>query len=272
MLPQKDAIVRLLRDDDPSTVRLVKQQLAQGGVDAIADLRDLLLVDDEKVTRHVSEVIGEIDSQAATDALTALCPVFPEDGDLEAANWLLARAVLPGVDVNRCIAQLDAWADALGNVRKIHPAEKRILALSAYIGTTLNFRGNADDYYSVDNSMLPRVVATRLGIPISLTLIYMLIGKRCGVQIEGVNFPGHFLARHDEVLFDPFERGRILRISDCEEILARQRLKLQPTYLDTASSRAMLRRILANLLYAFQNGGDADKAARVTGWIHALER
>ncbi len=271
MLEQKEAIVRLLRDDDPKTVRLVKQQLAQHGSGGIGDLRDLLLVDDETVTRHVREVIAEIDSRAASDEMSRLCSHFTDDGDLEAANWLLARAFLPGVDVPAAVSELDQWASRLTLIGQPLSAEERVRLLSVFLGERLGFRGNTDDYYNAANSLLPCVLETKLGIPITLVVIYMLVGRRCGVRIEGLNFPGHFLARHGGVLFDPFERGRIIGIPECRQILARQKLELQPDHLAAASSRVMLRRILANLLYAFQNAGEVEKTANVTRWIHALE-
>jgi regulator of sirC expression with transglutaminase-like and TPR domain len=89
----------------------------------------------------------------------------------------------------------------------------------------------------------------------------MLVGQRCGLRVEGINFPGHFLARHDGVLFDPFRAGRIIGIPECRQILARQKLELQPSHLETAAPIAIARRILANLLYVYQSDEDIDAAA-----------
>ena len=90
--------------------------------------------------------------------------------------------------------------------------------------------------------------------------------------IEGVNLPGHFLARHDGILFDPFENGRILTFADCSRILARQNLSFDPAHLEVASPRIMFRRLLTNLLYIFQNEGDEPKAELLARWINALDR
>lgn len=276
MFQQKEAIVRLLRDDDPLTVSLVKQQLAGHGREAIPHLEDLLRVDDETVARHVRDVLGQIDARAAAEAFTELCPVFPADGnvgDIEAANWLLARALLPGVDVRTHMTRLEEWAREVGDLRGCAGgAAGRVERLAGHLGGVLGFRGNSDDYYNAGNSLLPSVMETRLGIPISLTLLYMMLGARCGVAVEGINFPGHFLARHDGVLFDPFERGRIIGVPECRQILARQKLELQPSHLEAADTVAMLRRMLANLLYVSQNDGDTAQAALISGWLHALER
>jgi len=274
MFEQRDAIVRLLQDNDPGTVKLVKEQLIGRGAGALPSLQDLLAsADDETVARHVLDVIGEIDSRAAIDELTRLCPELSERDDIEPLNWLLARALLPGIDVRTYVSQLNRWARELGDLRAAQrTGTERVQAMSYFLGVRLGFRGNSRNYYAAENSILPRVIDTRHGIPISLTLLYMLIGRRCGVQVDGINFPGHFLARHEGVLFDPFERGRVIGISECRQILARQKVELQPRHMMAAGPVAMFRRILANLLYVYQNEGGAGQAARITGWIHALER
>jgi hypothetical protein len=273
MFAQKEAIVKLLRDDDPQTVDLVKDQLARQGSAALPSLEELLTIYDERVTEHVRDVMARIDSEEAGRELDRLCHTFEEDGDLEAFCWLLARAMLPGARIQQCRALLDEWSAEIGRHRAPHDAaEDRVRLLAHALGGQLGFRGNTEDYYNPDNTLLPRIMATRLGIPITLTLLYMLIGQRCGIPVNGINFPGHFLARHHGILFDPFERGRIIGIPECRQILARQKLELQPAHLETATPIAMARRILANLLYVYQSDEEAEAAGRVTTWLHALDR
>jgi regulator of sirC expression with transglutaminase-like and TPR domain len=273
MFEQKDAILKLLRDDDPQTVSLVKQQLATRGLAAVPGLEDLLAIDDETVTRHAREVLAEIDATQAADQFSRLCPNFPDSGDLEMANWLIARSLSPGVDVTGAKRQLDQWGRRLGNiVSGISSAEARVRLMASFTGEQLGFTGNSDDYYNAENSLLPFVIESRVGIPISLSLVYICLGERAGMAIEGVNFPGHFLVRHHRILFDPFERGRVLTERDCEAILKRQSLPRSEAHFVTASPRIMLRRMLANLLYVFQNENAKDRAAQIAGWIRALDR
>jgi regulator of sirC expression with transglutaminase-like and TPR domain len=273
MFAQKNAIVKLLRDDDQRTVDLVKDQLALQGSAAIPSLQDLLTMYDERVTEHVKDVMGRIDSTDAAQELASRCESFIESDDLEGFCWLLARAMIPGTEVDEWRALLDQWASQVNQYRVPEDtAEDRVRVLAHFMGGQLGFHGNTEDYYNPDNTLLPRVMTTRLGIPITLTLLYMLVGARCSLRVEGINFPGHFLARHDGVLFDPFERGRIIGIPECRQILARQKLELQPSHLETASPIAIARRILANLLYVYQSDEDIDSAGRVTSWLHALDR
>jgi regulator of sirC expression with transglutaminase-like and TPR domain len=270
---QKDAIIRLLSDDDPPTVNLVKEQLAMNGEENIDDLKNLLGSDDENVRRHVGDVLAEIDRNVAEEELSLLCPLFHEDGDIEQASWLLARVMIPGVDVRVCQKKLAQFGKDLANMLSVTMhSHERIHVIAEYLGDLHGFRGNMDSYYTPDNSLLPRVLDTKLGIPISLTLLYMLVGARAKMPIEGVNMPGHFLARHDDILFDPFEKGRIITLAECTEILARQNLSFNPEHLEVSSARIMFRRMLTNLLYVYQNNGDEPKSLKLAEWINGLGR
>lgn len=271
MNSELNAIVRLLQDDDPETVDLVKQQLFGRGPDFLADLEEMRRIDDERVSQHVAEVAARIDARTAEAALSRLCATFPVEGDLEEAAFLLARVMRPGSDERAARALLDEWGRRLSRLLTgaSSPLE-RVMFLGDFMGNDLKLRGNTGDYYNPDNSMLPAVIHTRCGIPITLALVYLLVGRRAGLTIEGVNFPGHFLARHGGVLFDPFDSGRILSDEDCRDILDRQSLTPQASYFEAASPRAIFTRMLANLLYIFQTEEDAESSEQLSGWIHSL--
>ncbi len=270
---QKDAIVRLLRDNDPATVNLLKAQLIEAGSDEIAALRDLLLLDDEAVTSHVREVVEKIERDQAEDEMLLCAHLFPEHGDIESAWWLLTRCFEPEAPVARLRRKLDAWGRRLRMlVTQAGSSRERLQALTSLIFEDLGFRGNAEKYYDPRNSLLGDVIETRLGIPISLAMLCVVIGRRANMRVEGINLPGHFIARYERIFFDPFHGGRILSRPDCEAILARQRLKAQSCYFARASSRLVLMRMLANLVFIFERNGEKEKHARVMSWLKALER
>ena len=265
--------MRLLRDNDPETVNLVKEQLAGCGADAIESLQSMLESDDDAVSFHVREVLAEIDAHEAFNELGLLCPMFPEQGDLEYANWLVARAYLPGLDLRPYQAEIDAWGEELAPIIEAAQGPAgRVKALGAYMSEELGFEGNAQDYYNADNTLLPRLLDSRLGIPISLTTLASMIGRRAGMIIEGINFPGNFLGRHDGIIFDPFEKGRILSKDDCEEILSRQNQPASEEFFQVATPRMMFRRTLANLLYVAKNDSNEREAAVLAGWLRGLDR
>jgi len=273
MFKQKDAIVRLLKDNDPETVQLVKVQLAEAGPEAVGELEAMLALEDEGVKAHIREVLAEIDVNEALDELTLLCPMFPETGDLEYANWLIARAYIPGIDLTPYQEQINHWGCEIAPIIEActGPLE-RVRTLSAFMSEELGFEGNTQNYYNSDNMLLPRLMDSRLGIPISLTNLFMMVGHRAGMEIEGINFPGNFLARHEGILFDPFEKGRVLTPADCEQILSRQNLPAAEDHFVVANPRMMFRRILANLLYVAKNEANERDAAVLASWIRGLDR
>jgi regulator of sirC expression with transglutaminase-like and TPR domain len=271
MFAHRDAIVRLLRDDDPDTVRLVKEQLALGGEDAMAGLRDLAELDDARVSRHARDVIAEIASHGADEEFHLFCHFFSHDADLERGCWMLAQALNPESDTASFEALVNQWGrQFLVRISGVVSSRQRLQALADFMAGELYFRGNTDNYYCERNSLLPSVIESRMGIPISLTILYMLVAERAGMKVEGINLPGHFIARHGELLFDPFHKGRILTRADCTEILHRQNLKLKPSHLEAATPRQILLRILANLLYVYDLTKDEDKHTRVGAWVRAL--
>jgi len=271
MLGQKEAIVRLLRDDDPDTVRLVKEQLAAAGEDARRALDAIVQFEDEHVSRHAREVLDLITDREAEDEFTLLCHLFGDHHDLERANWMLARALLPGVELRSFETKVNAWGrQFLLKSSGAVSSRERVLLLANFMSEELGFRGNTEDYYAERNCLLPCVIETRMGIPITLTLLYMMVAARAGMCVEGINLPGHFIARHGDLYFDPFHRGRILTKGDCITIMAKQNLNLQKTHLADATARQILVRVLANLLYVFDLKQDPENHERVNAWIRAL--
>jgi regulator of sirC expression with transglutaminase-like and TPR domain len=98
-----------------------------------------------------------------------------------------------------------------------------------------------------------------------------LLAHTTPMKIEGINLPGHFIARHGEVYFDPFHRGRILSRADVESILFRQGLELRDCHLQACPSRLILLRMLANLLHVYDVQGQCQKHKQVLGWMQALK-
>ena len=272
MFAQKEALIRLLQDNDPETVRLVKEQLASAGEEKLPELQELMQVDDKCVSEHARDVLAAISGRSAEEEFSLLCHFFGDGIDLEQACWSLSKAMEPGVCILPYEHKLNIWGrQFLVKLSGAVSNRERVLRLSAFLSEELDFRGNADNYYCERNSLLPRVIETRSGIPLTLTLIYMMVGSRAAMKIEGINLPGHFIARHGEVYFDPFHRGRILSRVDVESILFRQGLELKDCHLRPSNPRQILVRMLANLLYVYDLRGECQKHKRVRGWLQALK-
>jgi regulator of sirC expression with transglutaminase-like and TPR domain len=272
MFKQREAIIRLLKDTDPDTVNLTKQQLVHGGAATIPDLRDLLAAGDQLVALHVGEILTEIETQQAKEAFDEVCGTISDLVDLERACWCLARIFQPGVDVESYQKIVDTWSRELRvRLASCDSDTSRAVAMARFFGKDLGLRGNEEDYYNARNSLLPCVMDSRLGIPISLSLLYMIVGQRAAVRVEGINLPGHFVVRHGGVLLDPFHEGRILSTGDCVQILSSQKRTFHLDHLQTAHPKLILIRMLANLLYIFQHEQNGPSHKMIMQWIHLLD-
>lgn len=272
MLPQRDAILALLADEDSDAAALVQAQLAARGEEVLPDLRGLLPDAHGRAERRLKEVIVQISTAAAERRFGKICASFGDDGDIEEAAWALAEVVGAGEDFAPQRSLLDTWAAKItqhtgGRVSAL----KQCAALTELLGGELGFCGNEDDYYALENSLLPRVIEERRGNPITLSLIYMAVARRAGIRLQGVGLPGHFVVRLGAVFLDPFHGGRRLQLEDCHKLLETQGIELQPHHLQPCRPRVMLARILNNLLHAAETE-DTALAEKLHRWLQALQR
>ena len=250
MSSQCDALARLFRDDDPETLGLVKEQLIIKGESVVPDLRDLVNADSAIVAAHAQEVLHAIAGKRAAAELEDLLRNQGGEFPLEKVSWLLSSSLMPWIDTEESRRQIDGWGEEVR--RRLAGGESNpVQLLTGYLHGELGFDGNAEDYYNHENSLLPMVMENRKGLPLTLTLLYMFVANRAGIDLHGVNLPGHFIARVGETYIDPFHSGRILSLADCAEILSRQQIELADEHLETPGTREVVARMLANLSHAY---------------------
>lgn len=181
-----------------------------------------------------------------------------EDINLAEAALLIASDDYRDLDVAAYLARLDAMAATLK--RRLRPdisAADRIVALNRFLFVEQGFSGNAADYYDPRNSFLNKVLDRKRGIPITLGIVYMEIGRRIGLPVHGVAFPAHFLVKcqlHDgTVVLDPYAKGMSLSLDDLQERLKALQNGVEPpksavaVMLAAASNKEILVRLLRNL-------------------------
>lgn len=208
------------------------------------------------------------DKPTPLDYFAALVVDDRQFAQLEAAV-AVAQAAEPDLDVQGVLANIDALAARLKQRIAADTAPlSRLRYLNRYFFEELGFAGNVNDYYAPENSYLHRVLTTRRGIPISLALIFIEIAQQIGLEARGVSFPGHFLIKlkmpQGEVVIDPFN-GRSLSRDDLDERIApyRRRHGLVGDadvplglFLQTATPRAVVARVLRNLKEVHRGGED----------------
>jgi regulator of sirC expression with transglutaminase-like and TPR domain len=172
------------------------------------------------------------------------------------AGLLFAReCAYPDLRPSDYVAQVEDLAVAANAVLAgYRSAQTRGLALAEFLFQSYGLRGNADDYADPRNSYLNQVIERRLGIPISLSVIYLEVGRRLGLPVAGVGMPGHFIARvageDGPQYLDPFHGGRVLTVDDCRELVRRSagiEGVFDMTWLAPTPPREIVARMLNNL-------------------------
>lgn len=199
------------------------------------------------------------------------------------AALVLARDEYPGLRVRHCLEQMQqleaGLQEALGAAEDDVLA--RLRALNRFLFDTQGFSGNFLDYYDPRNSYLNDVLDRKLGIPITLSVLYVELGRRIGVELDGVSFPGHFLVRMDVegglIVLDPYHRGKSV---GSDELKLRARAMVghdEPDdnalyqMLKPAQNKAVLVRMLHNLKALYAERKELDKALRCADRIVRLD-
>ena len=186
----------------------------------------------------------------------------------------VAQETYPNLEPEPYLAQLDCLA---AEIEPQLPQERYplrvIQAINRHLFEVWHFRGNTDHYYDPRNSLLNDVLDRRVGIPITLSLVYIEVARRLRFPMVGVGMPGHFLIRPDipgiEFFIDSFHGGEVLFAQDCEARLQNifsQPIALRPELLAPISKRALLSRLLTNLKYIHVNADRPHEA------LAAIER
>ncbi len=191
--------------------------------------------------------------------------------DLARAALLIAQVEYPDLKLEPWLREIDAMARqaAQAIARAASPVEQ-VQALTSVVIDAWGLRGAEEDYYDPRNSFLNDVLARRLGIPVSLSIVYMSVGARAGVPLAGTAMPMHFLVRVLGVrpprFVDCYNRGALLTEEDCRERLRRAsagRFRFAPEALAPISNAAVLTRLLSNLKLIYLNGLQYGKAAPI---------
>ncbi len=199
--------------------------------------------------------------------------------DLARAALLIAAEEYPDLDVNQYLLHLEELAEQV-RVRMLRlemqptnpPATANecfnvLHSMNGVLFEQEHFRGNRIDYYNPQNSFLNRVLEKRLGIPLTLSLVYMEVGQRLGLQIAGVGMPFHFIVRCDlpgaTIYIDPYEKGKFLSEQDCRDRLNqifKHQSDFDPSWLEPLDARQILLRMLLNLKNIYTHRGDFTRA------------
>jgi regulator of sirC expression with transglutaminase-like and TPR domain len=194
--------------------------------------------------------------------------------DLTRASLLLAQDAYPAVDIPACLGQIEDMAQQIaGRISPDAFATQKLQALNQYLFAEQGYSGNVDNYYDPRNSYLNQVLERRVGIPITLSVLYLEIARRIGLDLKGVSFPGHFMvklnAERGLLVLDPFSGGEAQSEVELRQRLSRvmpeadaKRAPLAP-FLESATPRQIVARMLRNLKGIYSQAGQHEHALAV---------
>ena len=202
-----------------------------------------------------------------------------EDIDLARAAFYISGTEHPELDVDHYLGVLDSLADgASRQTGQVETTRAAIELLSQYLFEQEGFRGNDEDYYDPRNSYLNDVLDRRVGIPITLSLVYMEVARRLGMVFEGIGLPGHFVIRtgppEDELYVNPFNHGQLMTKRDCEltvQNLFQGRVEFREDHLRPYTKREFLVRVLANLKNNYSRAEDYRRAISAADLIWVVD-
>lgn len=196
----------------------------------------------------------------------------------EAALWISAEA-RPYVDVAHWLGEIDRLAQSVApQINTAESDQNKVEILNDFLFNQEEFSGNQADYANPANSFLDEVLESRKGIPITLSILYLEVAKRVGIQSVGVGFPGHFLVKvktqDRDIVIDPFF-GRMLNAQDCETLLQRmagQDAVFTEEMLDPTPHSEILQRVLRNLKLVYLREKNLENALSCSDRIVLLAR
>lgn len=202
---------------------------------------------------------------------------------LAPAALAIAQLEHPRLDPDPYLRQLDEFGhEAARRIEGVAGRRDRVAALGKFVFGTLGFSGNAEQYVDPRNSFLNDVIDRRLGIPITLSIVYIEVGRRAGLALRGIGFPGRFLVREDAsagnraepLVIDPYGGGALLNQRECLAVLrehAGEDAYWHPSLLDASDRREIVVRMLTNLKRAYVTLRSFPQARRTSDVLLAID-
>lgn len=273
------ALISLLADDDEKIVGMVWENLLRLREVALPYLYEVIEHADARMRLRARHVASRIHAEVLEQRFRDLAARDDASFDLEEALCVVARIEYPDLDQAEISLQLEEMADALRpRIPTVALPREKVDLLNRYLFQELGFRGNRKDYYDPDNTYINKVLERRIGIPISLSAVTILLGRRLGLPLYGVGLPKHFLVKYrdasTEIFIDPFSGGRVLSRTECTEILTSEgyfvRESFVAEYLAVSAPRDMIIRMLRSLVLLYSKKKNRPRSKCLTQYVDIL--
>jgi len=271
---EREAFLSLLDDTSPAVRRALLARFVQLGSAAVPFLQTVARGPNRVVGRHAAWFLNELN---LADPVAEFCGFIRSlNYELESGALLLARTVSPQLDTGACCAQLDVMAERCRELI-VEPSSTRekCRVLNRVLFHEWGFHGNVENYTDPRNSFIDQVLERRTGIPLSLSVVYLLVAGRLGLELEPVGLPGHFLVGcfTDDLPFfiDPFDRGVFRDAAEIFDLLRANNVAPKLTDLAPTPVREVLCRSCRNLVNHYTAAGESERARLFARFVEEFE-
>lgn len=271
---RKEAFARLLDDPNPGVRKALLETFSGLGQEGVGFLKQLSDGENRVLGLHASWYLRRLDYSDPVEEFTLF--IRSLHYELETGALLLNRTVVPELDVGECCRLLDEMARR--STELMFPPmslRQKCRVINRVLFHEYGFRGNVEHYTDPRNSFLGDVLVSRRGLPITLSIVYILVAQRCGLELEPVGMPGHFLVGcyEDKPPFfvDPFARGAFRSAEDVFVQLRSKKMPPKLSYLTPTPVREVLCRCCRNLANHYSIEKDVGRARLFASFVHEFE-
>ncbi|WP_158277564.1 transglutaminase-like domain-containing protein [Opitutus sp. ER46] len=271
---EQDALISLLDDTNATVRRALLSRFTQLGSAAVPFLQTIAQGSNRILARHATWFLEELKFSDPVAEFRGF--IRAQNYDLEAGALLLARTADPQLDVAECGRELDAIAERC-RALIVEPSSMRekCRVMNRVLFHEWGFHGNVEHYTDPHNSFIDQVLRRRTGIPISLSVVYLLVGERLGLSLEPVGLPGHFIVGcfTDDLPFfiDAFDRGVFRDADEIYELLRANNIIPKASDLAPTPVREVLCRSCRNLVNHYTAAGQPEQARVFAGFVEDFE-
>jgi len=266
----------LLDDESIEVQKALKKEILKHSLTFIFSNHEQLTSVSPERQKLLRKLLNELHSELVYQAWKDLVQEGLEDIDLEKAALLITYWVDPEVNLKKIVRHIDAMALEIGERIPLsgHPLSF-LDHINYYFFKKYGFQGNSTDYYNPNNLYIHKVLESKQGIPISLSILYILIARRLNLPIYGVPMPAHFILKfdngEDEIFFDPFYRGKIYSRRECEAYLNHVNATVIDKILNGCSNYEIIQRVLRNLHLMYSSyEEDQQKVNELSEYLEVL--
>lgn len=269
-------LIKLLDDEDESIYGNIKDRFLSHGNPSSEFLKRYSGSENLLIKKRASEIISIINFEETEQKFLRLMEK-DDPNILEDAIFLIASLNYPGININSYIKQLDEMAndinlllsgvDDSGSLKILDTLN----TINEYLFFKKGFKGNEENYYDPDNSYMNKVMDEKKGIPVTLSILYLLITRRLDLPVYGLSLPGHFILKYsdenEEFFIDPFNKGIIISIKEAQKFIKNigmtdEEFKEIP-YLKNSTDREIVLRVMRNLSEIYKKTGEMLKTEQI---------